>query len=68
MATAEQKQQRLDLLEEMRDSGIHSTSVDGVTTAFRNASDLNAAIIRLKRELGLLPARKRVRAVYMGHR
>ena len=68
MATTQQKQARLDLLEQMRDSGVQSTSVDGVTTTFRSAADLNAAIIRLKRELGLLPARKRNRAIFMGHR
>jgi hypothetical protein len=68
MATTEQKTQRLELLEQMRDSGVQSTTVDGVTTAFRSPAELNTAIIRLKRELGLLPPRKRNRAVYMGHR
>ena len=67
MATAD-KRKRLDLLEQMRDSGVQSTSVDGVSTTFRSATELQQAIIRLKRELGLLPPRTRNRSVFMGHR
>lgn len=68
MATTEQKQARLEQLEEILSSGIRSTTVDGVTTNFGSASEIRAEMIRLKRDLGLLPARKRNRAVYMGHR
>ena len=68
MATTEQKQARLEQLEEILSSGIRSTTVDGVTTNFGSPSEIRAEMTRLKRDLGLLPARKRNRAVFMGHR
>lgn len=68
MATTAEKRARLELLEKMRDSGVTSTTVDGVTTQFRASSELREAIIGLKRELGMLPRRKRFGSVFMGHR
>lgn len=68
MATTEQKQARLEQLEEILSSGIRSTTVDGVTTSFGSPSEIRSEMTRLKRDLGILPARKRNRAVYMGHR
>ena len=52
----------------MRDSGILSTSVDGVSTSFRSAEDLQQAIMRLERELGYRKPRVRSRSVFLGHR
>ncbi len=68
MATRSEQLARLELLEKMRDSGVASTSVDGVQTTFRNLADLNETILTLKRQLGLTRRRPRNMSVYMGHR
>lgn len=68
MATTEQKQARLEQLEEILSSGIRSTTVDGVTTNFGTPAEIRAEMTRLKRDLGILRARKRNRAVLLGHR
>jgi precorrin-4 methylase len=68
MATTEQKQARLEQLEEILSSGIRSTTVDGVTTNFGSPSEIRAEMTRLKRDLGILRPRKRARGVFMGHR
>lgn len=68
MATNAEKRARLELLEKMRDSGVTSTTVDGVTTQFRGDRELNTAILRLKQELGLVRKRKSAASVFMGHR
>ena len=65
---AETKQQTLTRLKQMRDSGILSTSVDGVVTSFQSPEQLQKSIMRLERELGLRSARRRFISPYMGHR
>lgn len=58
----------LTRLRKMRDAGIVSTTVDGVTTTFRTFSELKVAILDLERELGYRPKKVRTRSVFMGHR
>lgn len=58
---------RLANLIAMRDSGVSSTTVDGVTTAFRSMAELDRAINRLQRELGR-KHRPLARSIYQGHR
>lgn len=65
---AETKQQTLTRLKQMRDSGILSTSVDGVVTTFQTPEQLQKHITRLERELGQRSARRRFFTPYMGHR
>jgi hypothetical protein len=52
----------------MRDSGVSSTSVDGVQTTFRSMGDLQEAILVLKRQLGLIRKRPAFMSAFMGHR
>ena len=59
--------QRLQNLIELRDSGLNSTTVDGVTTTFRSQADLERAINRLQRETGK-KTRPIARSVFQGHR
>ena len=68
MATRTELLARLERLEKMRDSGVSSTSVDGVQTTFRNMSDLQEAILVLKRQLGLIRKRPAFMSAFMGHR
>jgi hypothetical protein len=68
MATRTELLARLERLEKMRDSGVSSTSVDGVQTTFRSMADLNQAILILKRQLGLIRKRPAYMSVFMGHR
>lgn len=68
MATRTEQLARLELLEKMRDSGVSSTTVDGVQTTFRNATDLSNAIARLKRDLGITRKQPRNLNPFMGHR
>lgn len=68
MATTAEKNTRLERLKKMRDSGVSSTSHDGVTTSFRSMSDLTEAITRLERELGRRPRDRSFMQVFMGHR
>lgn len=41
----------IDELEKLLSSGASSISIDGVTTSYRSASELNARIAQLKQEL-----------------
>jgi hypothetical protein len=68
MASNSEKQARLELLRKMRDSGVSSTSVDGVQTTFRSMADLQEAIKILEQELGIRKKRSRFKSVFMGHR
>jgi hypothetical protein len=68
MATRSEQLARLELLEKMRDSGVSSTSVDGVQTSFRSLNELNQSILILKRTLGQVRRKPRNMSVYMGHR
>lgn len=55
-------------LKQMRDSGITSTTVDGVATSFRSLSELRQTIIAIERDMGYRPRKVRARSVFMGHR
>ena len=68
MATLAEKRDRLERLRKLRDSGLRSTTVDGVTTTFSSAEELSQAIKRLEQELGTRPRRKRHYNVFLGHR
>lgn len=68
MATRIEQLARLERLEKMRDSGVSSTSVDGVSTQFRSMAELNQAILILKRNLGMIRRRPAYMSVFMGHR
>lgn len=60
--------ERLENLRKLRDLGVTSNSVDGESTTFASPADLQAAINRLERQLGLRRPQVRSRSVYMGHR
>lgn len=68
MASNSEKQARLELLRKMRDSGVSSTSVDGVSTTFRSMAELQEAIKILEQDLGIRKKRSRFKSVFMGHR
>jgi hypothetical protein len=62
------KRTQLARLKNMLNSGVLSTSVDGVSTTFRSQNDLAKAITRLETELGDRAPRARFRTPFMGHR
>jgi hypothetical protein len=68
MSTSAEQTATLARLKKMRDAGIVSTTVDGVTTTFRSLTELKIAIVDLERELGYRPKKVRARSVFMGHR
>lgn len=57
----------LSRLKRMRDSGVTETTVDGVTTKFRTMAELERAIARQERRLGLQKPQF-AKSVFMGHR
>ncbi|GAB5444358.1 MAG: hypothetical protein Fues2KO_47070 [Fuerstiella sp.] len=64
---SEDQRATLTRLQAMRDSGVTESTVDGVTTKFQSVSELNRAITRLERKLGLRTPRY-AKSVFMGHR
>ena len=68
MAATDEQLATLSRLRKMRDSGITSTTVDGVSTTFQSLDALRFAIVNLEREAGLRAPRVRCRSVFMGHR
>ena len=61
-------QTTLTRLKAMRDSGVTSTSVDGVSTTFRSMAELDKRIRQIEQELCHKPARRGAYTVYMGNR
>jgi hypothetical protein len=61
-------QTTLTRLKAMRDSGVTSTSVDGVSTTFRSLADLDKRIRQIEQELGHKPVRRGAYTVFMGNR
>lgn len=61
-------QTTLTRLKAMRDSGVTSTSVDGVSTTFRSMVELEKRIRQIEQELGHKPPRRGTYTVFMGNR